>query len=435
MFKSFFSLVAMLFIAATAYGQQGAISGTVYDEDGFPMLGANVVIEGTSIGAQTDFIEGKYQFKTDPGTYTLIASYVGYADKRMENVVVTANETTILDVTFAEDAGVELELDVTVTAKAINSGEVAVMKLRQNSDKVQDVISSQEIKRLGAGTAAAALTKVTGTTVVDGKYVYVRGLGDRYSATTVNGLRLPSTDPYRNSAQLDLIPTNLLDNIVASKTFTPDLPGDFTGGSVNIDLKALPERFTWGVSVSGSYNNLSNFRDDFITFDAGEQAGLGFNDGALDKPAIFADPRIEENNVLDRGAARRSRRDDELAGLVDQVANDLGNGFEQSLKSTPMDWGISANIGNQFQLGNMPVGVFATLSYKRDYSQYQNGVRANFFNPGGSEVLFRDFDLRDSRSVESPKIGGMLGLSFRPSPSNEINLYGIYSHQAFIEGR
>jgi hypothetical protein len=78
--------------------------------------------------------------------------------------------------------------------------------------------------------------------------VYVRGLGDRYSATTINGLRLPSIDPYRNSAQLDLIPTSILDNISASKTFTPDLPGDFTGGSVDVKIKALPERFTWGLS-------------------------------------------------------------------------------------------------------------------------------------------------------------------------------------------
>jgi len=434
MIKHFLSLVVTLVFAATAFGQQGAVSGTVYDEDGFPMLGANVVIQGTTIGNQTDFIEGKYQFKADPGTYTLVASYVGYGDKLIENITVTANETTIVDVTFSEDSGVALELDVTVTAKAINSGEVAVMKLRQNSDKVQDVISAQEMSRLGASNVASALTKVTGTTVVDGKYVYVRGLGDRYSATTVNGLRLPSTDPYRNSAQLDIIPTNLLDNIVASKTFTPDLPGDFTGGSVNIDLKALPERFTWGVSASGSYNTISNLRSDFRTFDAGDQAWLGFNDGTLDLPGSLTDAAASDLNVLDRSAARRARRDNDLAGLLDGAAKDLGTGFNQTTKSTPLDFGLSANIGNQFQIGEMPVGFFATASYSRDYS-YREGRRANFFNPGDSDVLFRDFDLEDKRSIEAAKIGGMVGLSFRPSPANEINLYSIYSHQAFVEGR
>ena len=364
--------------------QKGAISGTIYDEDGFPMLGASVALQGTSIGAQTDFIEGKYQFKVDPGTYTIVASYVGYANQEIEGVEVLANETTILDITFAEDTGVELELDVTVTAQAVERGEVAVMKLRQNSDKVQDVISSQEIQRLGAGTAAAALTKVTGTTVVDGKYVYVRGLGDRYSATTVNGLQLPSIDPYRNSAQLDLIPTNILDNIVASKTFTPDLPGDFTGGSVNIKIKALPERFTWGISTSAAYNPQGNLRDDFLTFDAGDQAWIGYNDGTLDLPDVVTDSRVEELGLLQNDVAIRARSDDEVASGLNDIANAFGNGFDIDRRSTGLDYSLSANIGNQFNIGTMPLGVFASISASRDFSQYQDGIFANYFNPGGN---------------------------------------------------
>ncbi|MBB4077556.1 outer membrane receptor protein involved in Fe transport [Lewinella aquimaris] len=436
MLNRIYYVVALLLVTATAFAQKGAISGTVYDEDGFPMLGANVVIQGTSIGAQTDFIEGKYQFKVDPGTYNIVTSYVGYGEHLSEGIVVTANQTTILDITFGEDSGVELELDVTVTAQALERGEVAVMKLRQNSDKVQDVISSQEIQRLGAGTAAAALTKVTGTTVVDGKYVYVRGLGDRYSATTLNGLQLPSIDPYRNSAQLDLIPTNLLDNITASKTFTPDLPGDFTGGSVNIKIKALPERFTWGVSASGSYNDLSNFRNDFMTFDGGKKIGLGYNDGTLDGPAILNDPRLSEMEVLEADADRRSRSDAALATAVHEVANSFGNAFNLGTKRSGPDYGLSANIGNQFNIGTMPLGVFATVSYNRDYSQYTNGVRGNYVNPNlGENQLQEVFDLTDSKSVESGKLGGMVGFALRPSPANNITFYTIYSHQGFLEGR
>ncbi|WP_116127496.1 TonB-dependent receptor [Lewinella sp. IMCC34183] len=436
MLNRMFFLVTLLLVTATALAQKGAISGTVYDEDGFPMLGANVVLEGTTTGAQTDFIEGKYQFQVDPGTYNIVATYVGYAPQTIEGVTVAANETTILDITFGEDAGVELELDVTVTAQALERGEVAVMKLRQNSDKVQDVISSQEIQRLGAGTAAAALTKVTGTTVVDGKYVYVRGLGDRYSATTLNGLQLPSIDPYRNSAQLDLIPTTVLDNIVASKTFTPDLPGDFTGGSVNIKIKALPERFTWGVSVSGAYNNLSNFRDDFLTFDGGNKIGLGYNDGTLDRPGVLNDPRLSEMSVLTSNADRRARRDPQLAQAVEDVANDFGNAFNIGRKRTGPDYSISANIGNQFNVGTMPIGFFATASYSRDFSQYQGGINGNYLNLGGSTGTLQEiYDLRDSKSVESGKLGGMVGVTLRPSPANNISLYTIYSHQGFLEGR
>ncbi len=437
MLNRMFTLVALfLLVTATAMAQKGAVSGTVYDEDGFPMLGANVVIEGTTNGAQTDFIEGKYQFQADPGTYNLVATYVGYAPQTIEGVTVTPNETTLLDITFSEDSGVQLDIDVTVTAQALERGEVAVMKLRQNSDKVQDVISSQEIQRLGAGTAAAALSKVTGTTIVDGKYVYVRGLGDRYSATTLNGLQLPSIDPYRNSAQLDLIPTTVLDNITASKTFTPDLPGDFTGGSVNIKIKALPERFTWGLSVAGAYNSLSNFRNDFLTFDGGNKIGLGYNDGTLNGPAALRDPALNNADVLSSNADRRARRDPALASSVENVANGFGNAFDLNRKSTGPDYSVSGNIGNQFNLGTMPVGFFATATYSRDFSQYTNGIRGNYVNPGGNSGSLQEiYDLNDSKSVESGKLGGMIGVTLRPTPANNISLYSIYSHQGFLEGR
>ena len=434
--KRILYLTAMLLAAINCFSQTGAISGTVFDEDGFPMLGANVVIEGTTIGAQTDFIEGKYQFQVEPGTYSLVVSYVGYANQTVEDVQVLPNETTIVDVTFGEDTGVELALDVTVTAQAIERGEVAVMKLRQNSDKVQDVISSQEIQRLGAGTAAAALTKVTGTTVVDGKYVYVRGLGDRYSATTINGLQLPSIDPYRNSAQLDLIPTNILDNIVASKTFTPDLPGDFTGGSVNIKIKALPERFTWGLSASGSYNAQSNFRNDFLTYDGGSLTALGYNDGTLDLPSAVSDPLVTSNDGLNRQAGFTAQRNDEVADAVNRVGQAFGNGFNIYPRSTGPNYSFSGNIGNQFNLGTMPVGVFASLSVSRDFSQYKNGTNAIYFNPvSGSGALQENYDLTDDKSVESGKIGGMVGVTLRPSSANNISFYTLYSHQGFLEGR
>jgi outer membrane receptor protein involved in Fe transport len=429
------TLAMLMLFSLAASAQKGALSGTVYDEDGFPMLGANVVIQGTSIGAQTDFIEGKYQFQTEPGTYTIVVSYVGYTDQIIEEVVIAANETTVLDVNFSEDTGVELELDVTVTAKAFERGEVAVMKLRQNSATVKDVISQQEITSLGIGTAAGALKKVTGTTVVDGKYVYVRGLGDRYSATTINGLRLPSIDPYRNSAQLDLIPTSILDNISASKTFSPDLPGDFTGGSVDIKIKALPERFIWGVSASVGYNNQANLQDNFLTFDAGGSAGLGFNDGTLDRPASLNNPQIEELSVLSSNAGRRARRDDELAGLVDEVANDFGNVFNLGTDDSGLDYSLSFNIGNQFKIGEMPLGVFATASISQDYSQYNNGIRGNYVNPGGTGNLQEIFDVRDDKSVLAGTVGGMVGFNLRPSASNDISFYTLYSHQGFTEGR
>lgn len=431
----FLTLILFLGFIYQSSAQKGAISGTIIDEkSGEPLIGATVVIENTTVGTSTDF-DGKYQFSADPGIYILIIDYLGYNTKKVTDIEVKTNETTYLDAALTDEA-VELELDIVVTAKAIERSENAVLLLQKKSDKIQDGISSQEISRLGASSAAAALTKVTGTTIVDGKYVYVRGLGDRYSSTSINGTRLPSIDPYRNSAQLDLIPTNLVDNIIASKTFTPDLPGDFTGGYVDIKIKTLPERFTYGISVSTSYNSQSSYIDNFQKFNAGKKASLGFNDGTLDAPASLNNPKLAELNVLDRSASAAARRDNEIAGLLDGVVNDFNREFEPSTRSTPMDYSLSLNLGNQFKLGQMPVGVLLALNHSNEFSHYEDALRANFTNiGGGNDVLQQNFSMRDTRSVQSPNLGGLFGLSLRPSPNHEISFYTLYSHQAFQEAR
>ena len=430
-----FVLYVCLFAFIGLQAQKGAVSGTIYDTEGEILYGANVVVEGTTVGAQSDYIDGKYTFQIEPGTYTLLATYVGYPDTKIE-IVVTANETTLSDVILdANSGGISLD-EVVVVDKAYERSENAVLMLRKKADKVQDIISAAEISRLGAGDAAAALKKVTGTTIVDGKYVYVRGLGDRYSATTLNGLRLPSIDPYRNSAQLDLIPTSILDNIVASKTFTPDLPGDFTGGSVNIKLKALPERFTWSVGASVGYNSQNNLRDDFLSYVNPSINGVGFLQDNSGIPGALLSPAAVELGAFERGAAREARRDDEIAGFLDKGIRSLDHNMESVFMDAGLNHSLNFNVGNQFTLGgDAKLGVFATGSYSRSFSQFQNGVNSLYTATPGEDVLIANFELTEAKSEESPQVNGMVGASFRPNGANAINVYAIYSHQSFLTGR
>ena len=234
------NLITVLFAFASfaMLSAQGTITGTIIDEDlGETLISAYVYVEGTEIVTSTDF-DGKYVIDVDAGTYSLRVTYIGFEDKVITDVIVKDGETTFLDVAMSSES-LEIE-EVVVTASAIERTENAILMLQRRSDKIQDGISSQEMSRLASGNVANAMTKVTGASVQDGKYVYVRGLGDRYSLTQMNGLPMPSIDPYRNSAQLDMIPVNLLDNIITSKTFTPDQPGTFTGGNVNIKTKEFP---------------------------------------------------------------------------------------------------------------------------------------------------------------------------------------------------
>ncbi len=218
----------------------GTLSGTVVDaESGETLIGVNIVIEGTTIGTSTD-LDGRYSIRDiEAGTYTIIASYVSFQRQTITGVEINAGEVTTLDLTLQPETE-ELE-DVVVTAGAILNNEAGLLRQRQKSIAFSDAISAESISRSGAGDAASAMSKVTGATVVGGKYVHVRGLGGRYSSTHMNGIELPSSDPNKKSFQMDLIPSNLLDNIVTLKTFTPDKPGNFSGGIVDIGTKSFPE--------------------------------------------------------------------------------------------------------------------------------------------------------------------------------------------------
>ena len=130
--------------------------------------------------------------------------------------------------------------EMVITAKAVRTSEVALLTMKKKSVTMMDGISSAKFELIGDATAVEAAKRVTGVSIEGGKYVYVRGLGDRYTKTTLNGVDIPGLDPDRNSLQMDIFPTNLIDNMVISKNFTAELPADFTGGILNVETKDFP---------------------------------------------------------------------------------------------------------------------------------------------------------------------------------------------------
>lgn len=427
-----FSIFTMLFTLGLM-AQQGTISGTIIDADlGEGLIGANVVIEGTTNGISTDF-DGKYQLKADPGTYNIVVTYIGYADKTVSAIEVKAGEVTYLDITMSE-GGVELDLDVVVTAKVIERSENAVLLLQKKSDKIQDGISSQEMAKLAIGDAAGAMGKVTGATVSGGKYIYIRGLGDRYSLTQLNDLVMPSSDPYRNSAQLDLIPANLLDNIITSKTFTPDQPGTFTGGAVNIKTKSFPEQLSLRFSTSVGFNNQNNFNNDFLTHQGGKNDYWGYDDGLRARPEILDDPSVIRTFELESNLPvfARLNRDDEgkaLAEAADRAIKSVNNDFTPEAQRSSFDHGYGITFGNQYQIGKNPLGVIASASFKKEYSHLGDYTRGNWnVMDLNADTLFNEGDFEETLSTETSTLNGLIGLSYKLNNLNSISVNGIYNH-------
>jgi len=210
-----------LILTTLAYAQeQGIIRGTVYDGNtGETLVGVSVVIKNTYIGAATD-LDGKFSLDVESGTYDLQLSFISYQPTIVEDVVVKNNDVTILNDIQLKETSFELE-DVVVTATAIRNTEAALQTIKRKSAVMLDGISAAKIELIGDGNAAEAAKRVTGVTVEDGKYVYVRGLGDRYSKTILNDMDIPGLDPDRNSLQMDIFPSNIIDNIMVSKILPP----------------------------------------------------------------------------------------------------------------------------------------------------------------------------------------------------------------------
>ena len=183
----------------------GHLRGVIRDQkSGEILIGTTVQALNTSVGTVTD-LDGKYDLTLPPGTYTIQISLVGYTPQKIENVNIRSGLGTELDILLEEF--VQEISEVVISANRINKTENSLLALQKRSIMIQDGVTSQELSRSSNNNAAESMKRVTGASVVDGKYVYVRGLGDRYSSAQLNGLPLPGADPYRNSASLDLIPT------------------------------------------------------------------------------------------------------------------------------------------------------------------------------------------------------------------------------------
>ncbi len=431
--------VVMLASSALWAAETGIIQGKVVDKaTGEGLIGANVMLKGTSMGAQTD-LDGNFRIKNiTPGSYTLVASSVNYEKVEVTGVVIAANDSKTFNLSLQEEA-TEVE-GITVTAKRVENTEATILKNRQKATVVSDAISSQEISRSGAGDAAEAMTKVTGASVVGGKYIYVRGLGDRYASTQLDGSLLPSSDPDRTAAPLDMIPSSLLDNITVEKTFTPDKPGNFAGGSVNLVTRDYPDTRMLEVSSGVSYNTNTTFKT-VIGQERSDSEWLGKDGGLRDIPSIITDNQALSDRAGTTGsppalpavsATDPNPGDIAYVQYLEDRTKLLTSSRMTSLeREAPLDQSYSVSFGDQFQLFERPVGISASLSYSRSTNFYDDGFVAEYAaNPAPVDTLdpVRGYELNEVRTRENVLWGSMLRLVYGIHPLHKIG-YGLVRNQ------
>jgi outer membrane receptor protein involved in Fe transport len=368
----------LLFLGAVSTSAQdlGSVSGLVVSAwDGAPLSGAVITVRGTTLAIQTGG-EGRFLLNGVPlGDQVLRLSKSGYAAATVTEVRVLPGQTTTVNGNLRPEF-YEME-EFEVTAEEFNEQTAQILFERQQSGSLLDAIGSEQFSKLGASDAAEALSKVTGASIADGKFAVIRGLADRYTSTTLNGVDVPSADPDRKAAQLDLFPSQFIERIDVSKTFTPDMPGGFAGGAINIVTKSFPKEFFFSMSVGVSYNTQSNLKDDFAMGDHGSTDWLGLDDGKRELPEV----------------AKNTNPAETTSPLGEPIKSSFGSGqFAPRNGSSPLNDSFALTSGDTVEvLGGRRLGYLAGLNHKNDYkardltvSKYEVVKR-----PDGSQDLRR----------------------------------------------
>jgi TonB-dependent receptor len=384
---------------------QGTIKGKVASSEGEELIGATVLLKGTTTGSMVD-IFGEYKIENvAAGTYTVISSYISFSSDSA-TITVVDGETSTHNFTLGTSS-MEIET-FTVSAKVERNNEAYLLNVKKKSATVMEAIGAKEIAKRGDSDAASAAKRVTGLTIEGGKYVYVRGLSDRYSKTTLNKAEIPGLDPNRNAVQLDLFPTNMIENMKVVKSFSPDLPGSFTGGLVDIETKDFPEAFTFQFSTALGYNTESSFKSDFLTYQGGAMDALGFDDGTRDAPnSVQRIPALFVDNAR-----------------LSAISKSFNKEMDVSEKNSSLNQSYSLSVGNQKKLFGKEIGFITGLSYSKKFNHRKNDAFTNRYELTGNvdqvEELNASRTLTDVRSQENVLWGAFATVSYRLSKNHKL---------------
>jgi hypothetical protein len=391
----------------------GTIAGVVLDAvSGDPIIEAGVELLGAGRTVRTD-LDGRYRIEAAAGTHRLRVFAPLYRGVRLENVVVRAGAVTKADATLAPASG-QAGVDVVeVIAQADRAAEATQLLQRRKAAVVSDTISAEMIRKTPASDAADVVQRAPAVTVQDEKFLFVRGLSERYTSALVEGSRLPSTDPQRRVVPLDLFPADFLESLAIIKSYTPDLPGDFSGGLADLRLRDFPEKPSFGLGLSTGANTQTTFGR-VATYRGGPADAFGFGAHARRLPGIVPD---------------------EPGPLAGERAFAIGRAFRnvwQTREATaPPNAGLNVSAGNTFG----PLGVQLAGTYQNEHkrrSEVQRQFRQGNTATGEARFVLQE-DFRYDVSTFQTRLGGLLNSALKLSDAHQLAVRGLVNRNSYDE--
>lgn len=411
MFSSRLRFLILVLLTIPVYGQtSGTASGTILDsQTGRPIPGVAIAVNGSSDSRNVTNADGKYTITLSPGTYTLGISAEHYAPVELTGIAIKAGEATEAS-TALTNTSVSTSVDVVDKVGAIEATAEAMLAERKLAPVVSDSISHAELAGGSSSDAASALEKVTGVSVVGDGFVYVRGLGERYSATQLNGAMVPTTEPEKRVVPLDLFPTGMIENISISKTYSPDMPAEFSGGLVQMKTIEFPTKRIFNLSVKTGFNTFTNSHT-FLTSPGGSYDFWGFGTGARGLPSIVTpDARLVPGRFTP----------DELQVFGRAFAD---NWQPAAANARPQfDWsGVGGGTFGRFGI----IGAVSFSNKEQQQSELQQYIREG----AGAPFVFTSYP-NYREYTETAKMGAVFNVAVRLTPNHKLVFRNTWTHDA-----
>ena len=407
--KAILLLLTFLATGVTAFAQQGTITGKVKDKiSNEPIIGATVAVTGTTQGATTDY-EGNFSIALAPGSYKLSATYVSYKPQVFDNIQVAAGNTTTLTVAMEESATALAA--VTVTAARQTNTEVAIIDEIKSSNVVVSGMSAEQIVRAQDRDAAEVVKRIPGITIMDNRFIVVRGLSERYNSVMLNDALTPSSEVDVRAFSFDILPTSVIDRVLIYKSPAPELPGDFAGGAIKIYTKNTVNENATTFGFSTSYRGGTTF-ENFNTYDGSKTDFLGFDNGTRKLPGNFPATTTFQGNLTN---ARKA-----------EFGKQLPNIWKFNTTTAAPDLRLNFGLNRQFHLGDKKLSSISALSYtsarqnlfitRNNYSRY--------VPERGKEV---NWSYQDDLSSQTSRVGLLQNFSLSLNDKNKLEFRNLFN--------
>lgn len=402
--KLLYTLILFVF-SHLIFSQTSIIKGTVIDDKtGKTMPGVDINVSNTKYSTISDF-DGNFIIRDIPtGSYEIQFSANSYKTKIISEVVVTANDATNLTVSLVESKNELKEVVITRTKAKVESVKSLLLQ-QKNSASVSDGISAESIKRTPDKNTSDVLKRISGASIQDNKFVIIRGLNDRYNTALLNGAPLPSSEPDRKAFSFDIFPSNMLDNLVITKTATPDLPGEFAGGVIQINTKSVPDKNFQSLSIGSGYNTITTFKTQ-RTYKGSSTDFLGFDNGVRDLPSTVPSKEVFSTLTYQEKA---------------NIAKDVNYDWSINNARFKPNTSFQYSIGHHFDFDEKVFGVLFSLTHNST-NNFNNISRYDYDTPN---VLTTNYS--DKNYTEQILSAALANFSFKFNANNTISFKNIYS--------